>query len=77
LDHPSALLIGDPGLGKTMLASAVVHEFQKRNVELKRKDLPEDVRIPLAQERWPVFFVQLAEFIEMHFRLLRSSPTEE
>jgi len=83
--RPFALLHGKPGLGKTMLACATLNETQRRSVE-QRKDLDLHTRRWLRQHKFPVYYVQLAELIEMHIRLFRlqggcergslSDPTE-
>jgi len=72
LSTPSLLLHGRPGLGKTMLACATSNEMQKRNATL-RKGVPLQYRPTVRQHKFPVYFVQLAELIEMHIRLFRLS----
>lgn len=67
---PNLVLWGKPGLGKTFMAVASVNERQRRWEFKTRKgdDLPpESIRV-LRQNYCPVYFVQLAELIEMHKR---------
>lgn len=67
---PGLLLEGVPNLGKTMLASAILNEehttFRLTKGD-KRKVDPGALTI-LLQQRWPVYFIQLAEFIELNIR---------
>ena len=67
---PNLLLWGKPGLGKTFMAVASINERQRRwEFRTKSGDMlpPESLRI-LRQSKCPVYFVQLAELIDMHKR---------
>jgi DNA replication protein DnaC len=63
---PFLLLQGEPNVGKTMLASALLNEYhQQFRVNAKSEKL----KISIRQERLPVYFIQLAELISFQIRL--------
>ena len=66
--QPNLLLFGKPGLGKTLLASASLNERQRLFEFQTRsgKSLPSECLPALRQHRFPVYFIQLAELIELH-----------
>lgn len=69
LDEPIVLMQGRPGLGKTMLACAALNECQRTIVFSDRVN-PKQRQV-LRQERFPVYFIQLAELVELHLRSMR------
>lgn len=78
--QPSVLMVGPPGLAKTMLACAALNEYQKdlnfragqgKQLTTKRD---ESVLTYLRQERSPVYFVQLSEWIDLQLQLIRMEP---
>lgn len=71
VSKPAVVLQGIPGVGKTMLASALLNEY---HAEYKvKKDLPEEIKTILLQEKCTVYFIQLAELINLHIRRIRLS----
>lgn len=68
--EPGLLLVGPAGLGKTLMASATLNEFQLRHTHL-REDVPDTCRVSLLQRKYPVFFIQLAEYVQLQIRLFR------
>ena len=75
LDEPNLLLYGRPGLGKTLLASASLNERQRLFEFQTRsgKSLPSECLPALRQHRFPVYFIQLAELIDLHIRSIGMS----
>ena len=64
--RPSLLFYGNPGLAKTMLASATLNEYHALcKVPAKAEG---STRLRMKQERSPVYFVQLAEWISLQHR---------
>jgi DNA replication protein DnaC len=72
---PGLLLQGLPGRGKTMLACALLNEYHAgyrvRTESGSRSPVDPLVRTILLQERCPVYFIQLAELIEMRIRAFK------
>lgn len=70
---PGLLLEGIPGIGKTMLASALLNE-EHQGLELTKGDPakvePSAITV-LLQRKWPVYFIQLAEWIDMQIRAFK------
>lgn len=73
-EKPNLVMLGMPGLGKTMLACALMNEYQ-RDLTFRGKSSGQPIRggalTYLRQKRFPVYFVQVAEWIEMQLRLFR------
>lgn len=66
---PGMLLVGPPGRGKTLAACALLNRLRDDHTPAIRRSLAAyDV---LAQEKWPVYFIQLAEWIDLNKRLFR------
>jgi DNA replication protein DnaC len=64
---PALLLEGAPNRAKTMLAAGLLNEYHRWfSAPVKGKALTQ-----LKQERLPVYFIQLAEFIDLHLRTFR------
>jgi DNA replication protein DnaC len=63
---PSLLMYGKPGLGKTLLACATLNEYQSQFRPPNGVD--DSVITVLRQERFPVYFVQLAEWVGLQIR---------
>lgn len=73
VDQPSMLLAGKPGLGKTMLACAVLNEQHTRFNYKTQSGRPAhpDVLTFMRQQKFPVYFIQMADWIELQLRLIR------
>jgi DNA replication protein DnaC len=68
--RPNLLLVGPPGLGKTMLAAATLNMYQ-RGIHFKTRSggaVPKGAICYLRQQRFPVYFIQLAELVSLHIR---------
>lgn len=68
--HPSVLLVGAPGLAKTLLACATLNELQVAHCP-RAAAQTEKIRTVLMQERWPVYFIPLAAYIDLQLRMFR------
>lgn len=66
--QPNVLLTGAPGKGKTMLAAADLNENHS-SIPCRVKKEPGITMV--RQERYPVYFIQLAEYLDLHFKLFR------
>lgn len=66
---PLALLHGNPGLGKTMMACAALNEYQQ-DCRVPRNASGE-IRTYCLQEKKPVYFIQLAEWVLLQIRLFK------
>lgn len=71
VEQPSLLLVGHPGLAKTMLACATLNEFQSLHVQMPKRELPPKAQICWRQQRYPVYFIQIAEWIQMQIRFFQ------
>lgn len=70
--RPGLLLEGLPGLGKTMLASALLNEeHEGREVTKGTSRMDPTALTVLLQQKWPVYFIQLAELIELQIRCFK------
>lgn len=72
-ERTSLVIIGDPGIGKTMLACAVLNERHGKIMPTdKNGDLTDrKATLALRQMECSVYFVQMAELIDLYFRLFR------
>lgn len=67
-DAPALVLQGPPNKAKTMLAAALLNEYHDR---FHSEKFSADDLIVIRQERLPVYFIQLAELIDLHLRLFK------
>lgn len=67
---PALVLQGNPGVGKTMLASATLNEYHEGYTATKDR-IPDKALLVLLQQKCPVYFIQLAELINLQIRLFR------
>lgn len=67
---PALVLQGLPGVGKTLLASATLNEYHE-GYSVNKPNVPDAARLVLLQQKCPVFFIQLAEYINLQIRLFR------
>lgn len=70
--RPALLLQGLPGVGKTMLASALLNEYHA-GIPIKglNDSVPDEAVLAVLQGKCPVYFIQLAELIALHIRSFR------
>lgn len=67
-DRPGLLLVGSPGLAKTLLACATLNEFQSAALTPSMQKRSLVIRQALLQQRFPVYFIQMAEWIQAQIR---------
>lgn len=67
---PALVLQGIPGVGKTMLAAATLNEYHEGYTSNK-DDICDKAMLVLLQQKCPVYFIQLAELIDLQIRLFR------
>lgn len=75
--RPSALLVGEPGLGKTMLACATLNEWHAKAKVGRLSGLPPESIMYYRQRHFPVYFIQLADWIALQHRMMRLQPLVE
>jgi DNA replication protein DnaC len=68
---PGLLLVGGPGKGKTLLASAALNELQEHHSPRGINRIPRGERLSYRQMKWPVYFVQMAEYIELQLQMMK------
>lgn len=64
---PALLLEGAPNRAKTMLAAGLLNEYHKPLTS----SVTGSALTQLRQEKLPIYFIQLAEFIDLHLRTFR------
>jgi len=67
--HPALLLQGPPNVGKTMLASALLNDFHDQCLPSDGDQFPDRAVKVWQQRTLPVYFVHLAQLIDLHLRL--------
>lgn len=68
--RPGLVLQGIPGVGKTMLASALLNEYHE-GYTANKNDIPDQAMLVLLQQKCSVYFIQLAEYLQMQIRSFR------
>jgi len=68
-ERPALFMQGPPGVGKTMLASALLNEYHDECVAEPAGPVPARSLVVYRQQRFPVFFLHLAQLIDWHLRL--------
>jgi DNA replication protein DnaC len=67
---PALVLQGPPNKAKTMLAAALLNEYHSR-YQFRSPLLGQNDLLVLRQEKLPVYFIQLADLIDLHIRLFK------
>lgn len=66
-ERTSLLLWGLPGYGKTMTAAALLNE-RHADINPKGPAVTDEVTIALRQMQCPCYFIQMAEWVQLHIR---------